>query len=128
MSPKEELRKLVDLLVIEKEEDLRQYLDQFERSSIAERRRNGVTWYPLRINAEEMGPGDYVTLEVERTQGLDEVHQFSNGKQVEVFSNAGDATDGQQKLQATVRNVWGNRMRLAFTVDELPGWMDRGKW
>lgn len=127
MSPKEELRKLVDLLVIEKEEDLRQYLDQFERCSIAERRKNGVTWYPIRINAEEIGPGDYVTLEIERTQGMDEPGQFSNGKLVEVFSNSGEGQGENWKLQGTVRNVWGNRMRIAFTVDELPGWMDRGK-
>ena len=125
MKPKDELRKLVDLLVIEKEEDLRQYLEQFERCSITERRKNGVTWYPLRINAEEMGPGDYVTVEFERTQGMDEAHQFSNGKLVELFSNSAEGEQG--KLQGTVRNIWGNRMRIAFTTDELPGWVDRGK-
>lgn len=127
MSPKEELRKLIDLLVIEKEEDLRQYLEQFERCSVAERRKNGVTWYPIRINAEEIGPGDYITIEVERTQGIDELSQFSNGKLIEVFSNSGDGQDENWRLQGTVRNVWGNRMRIALTVDELPGWMDRGK-
>jgi len=98
MSPKEELRKLVDLLVIEKEEDLRQYLDQFERCSIAERRKNGVTWYPIRINAEEIGPGDCVTLDVDRTQGMDEPGQFSNGKLVEVFSNSGEGQGENWKL------------------------------
>ncbi len=127
MSPKEELRKLIDLLVIEKEEDLRQYLSQFERGSIVERRKNGVTWYPIRVNSEEMGPGDYVTIEIERTQGIDELSQFSNGKLIEVFSNTGDAQGENWKLQGTVRNVWGNRMRIALTVDELPGWMDQGK-
>lgn len=127
MSPKEELRKLIDLLVIEKEEDLRQYLSQFERGSIVERRKNGVTWYPIRVNSEEMGPGDYVTIEIERTQGIDELSHFSNGKLIEVFSNTGDAQGENWKLQGTVRNVWGNRMRIALTVDELPGWMDQGK-
>ncbi len=125
VKPKDELRKLVDLLVIEKEEDLRQYLEQFERGSVTERRKNGVTWYPLRINAEEMGPGDYVTVEFERTQGIDEAHQFSNGKLVELFSNSAEGEQG--KIQGTVRNIWGNRMRIAFTTDELPGWVDRGK-
>ena len=127
MSPKEQLRKLIDLLVIEKEEDLRQYLSQFERGSIVERRKNGVTWYPIRVNSEEMGPGDYVTIEIERTQGIDELSHFSNGKLIEVFSNTGDAQGENWKLQGTVRNVWGNRMRIALTVDELPGWMDQGK-
>jgi len=127
MNVKEQLRKLVDLLATEKEEDLRQYLEQFERCSIAQRRENGVTWYPLRINSEEIGAGDYVTIEVERTQGVDLLHQFSNGKPIELFSNSGDTDDEHRKLNGTVKNVWGNRMRIAFTVDELPGWADRGK-
>lgn len=127
VNARQELRKLIDLLVIEKEEDLRQYLEQFERCSIAERRKNGVTWYPLKINAEEIGPGDYITLEVERTQGVDEIHQFSNGKLVEIFSNSGSSEDDARRLQGTIRNVWGNRMRIATTVDDLPGWIDQGK-
>jgi len=126
MSPKEALQKLLDLLTIEKEEDHKQYLEQFERAGIAQRRLNGLTWYPLRIVSEEVGAGDYIMLEVERTQGLDELHQFGNGKVVELFSNA-DERDKENKLSGTIKNVWGNRMRIALNTDDLPDWVDRGK-
>ena len=87
---KKALRNLIDLLAIEKEEDYRQYQAQFERSSVTERRKNGVSWYPVRITSEELGYGDYLNIELERTQGMNEVHQFGSGKNIELFSNSGE--------------------------------------
>lgn len=124
---REKIQRFAELLAIEKDEDYKQYVAQFERCSIAERRRNGVTWYPLNIIAEELGVGDYLILEVERTQGQNELHQFSNGKLIELFSNSGDNNSENWKLQGTVRQVWQNRMRIQFSTDELPGWAERGK-
>jgi superfamily I DNA and/or RNA helicase len=126
MSPIEALKKILELLQIEKDEDHKQYLEQFERAGITQRRLNGVTWYPLRIVSEEVGAGDYIMLEVERTQGQDELHQFGNGKVVELFSNA-DERDKENKLSGTIKNVWGNCMRIALNTDDLPDWIDRGK-
>ncbi|HEU4717140.1 MAG TPA: AAA domain-containing protein [Bacteroidia bacterium] len=125
--PKEELRRFVELLSTEKDEDYRQYIAQFERCSITERRKNGVTWYPVRILSEEMGAGDYISIEVERTQGMKELHQFGGGKMVEIFSNTGDNGSETWKISGTIRNVWGDRMRISFMTDELPGWTERGK-
>lgn len=127
MSARDQLKKLIDLLAIEKEEDYRQYVEQFVRASINERRKNGVTWYPIKINSEELGPGDNLIVEVERTQGLNELHQFGGGKVVEVFSNNGDPGSESWKFSGTIKNVWGNRMRISFNTDEMPGWVDRGK-
>lgn len=127
MNPREQIRKLIDLLAIEKDEDYRQYLAQFERCSIAERRKNGVSWYPVKINSEELGPGDNLIVELERTQGLNELHQFGGGKVIELFSNSGDPGSESWKFSGTIKNVWGNRMRISFNSDELPGWAERGK-
>jgi ATP-dependent RNA/DNA helicase IGHMBP2 len=124
---REKIQRFVELLAVEKDEDYKQYVAQFARCSIAERRRNGVTWYPLNIIAEELGAGDYLILEVERTQGHNELHQFSNGKLIELFSNSGDNNSENWKLQGTIRQVWQNRMRIQFSTDELPGWAERGK-
>ncbi|HTL80315.1 MAG TPA: AAA domain-containing protein [Bacteroidia bacterium] len=127
MSSITELKKLVDLLSIEKDEDHKQYIAQFERCSITERRKNGVTWYPLKINAEEVGPGDTLIIEFERTQGVNELHQFGGGKVIELFSNCGDPGCEAWKLPGTIKNVFGNRMRVSFNTDEMPGWTERGK-
>ncbi len=126
-SARESLLRLVDLLSLEKTEDHKQYLEQFERHSIAARRKNGVTWYPVVISSEEIGPSDNLIIEIERTQGQNELHQFSNGKVIEIFSNTGDKEAEFWKLNGTVRNAIGNKMRIALNVDELPGWTDRGK-
>ena len=109
---KNELRKLIDLLAIEKEEDYKQYQAQFERSSVIERRKNGVTWYPVRITSEELGYGDYLNIELERTQGLNELHQFGGGKNIELFSNSGEAGSESWKFQGTIKQVWANKMRI----------------
>jgi superfamily I DNA and/or RNA helicase len=124
---REKLQQFVELLAVEKDEDYRQYVAQFERCSIAERRKNGVTWYPLQVVSEELAPGDYLIIEAERTQGLGELHQFSNGKLIELFSNSGENGSENWKLQGTVRQVWQNKIRIQFNTDELPGWAERGK-
>lgn len=127
---REELKKLVELLSIEKEEDYKQYVAQFERCGIAERRKNGVTWYPVRIVSEELGPGDNLIIEIERTQGMNELHQFGSGKNIELFSNTTDGKfdDGtDKKTQGTIKQVWANKMRVSFNTDELPDWAERGK-
>lgn len=123
---KQHLQQLTDLLSIEKEEDHRQYLEQFTRAGIQERRKNGVTWYPIRVLSEEMGMGDYAVIEIERTQGQDEAHQFGSGKVIELFSNH-DEKDSSNKVSGTIKNVWGNRMRIVLNNDEIPDWADRGK-
>lgn len=127
MKVKDQLLQLQSLLEIEREEDLRQYLEQFERHSIAARRKNGLTWYPVQVTSEELGVGDYITAEFERTQGQNELHQFSNGKVIEIFSNSKDDNSEQWEIQGTIKHVHGNKMRIAFNTDELPGWIERGK-
>ena len=42
-------KKLLDLLKIEREEDRNSYLKLTETSSVADRRANGLTWYPIAI-------------------------------------------------------------------------------
>lgn len=123
----ENLRKLIDLLAIEKDEDYKQYVAQFERSGIQERRKNGVSWYPIQILSEELGYGDYLNIEIERTQGLNELHQFGNGKNIELFSNSGENGSEGWKFQGTIKQVWANKMRISFKADEMPGWTERGK-
>ena len=72
-------KKLLDLLKIEREEDHAQYRKLTEQSSVAERRANGLTWYPIAIRGSEMSRGDYITVEVERTTHQDISHQLRTG-------------------------------------------------
>ncbi|RYZ52498.1 MAG: IGHMBP2 family helicase, partial [Chitinophagaceae bacterium] len=60
-------KRLSHLLQTEKEEDRRQYESLTSHLPITDRRENGATWYPIAIRDTEIGRGDYLTIEVERT-------------------------------------------------------------
>ncbi len=83
----ERLLKLEKLLKIERDEDYEQYRSFFSRNNITYRKQNGVTWYPIVITNTEIGLGEYLHIDIERTSNHNEPHQFSGGKMAALFSN-----------------------------------------
>lgn len=120
----ERLKKLAALLQTERDEDFRLYNEQFLRVSLDERRKNGLTWYPVKINGEELGSGELLHLEIERTSYLDHPHQFSSGKNVSLFCTRHDET---KEMTGTVKNAGKNILKLIMHTDELPDWCYEGK-
>ncbi len=125
MSSTDRLKKIKELLLIEREEDYFQYREQFLRASIEERKKNGATWFPIQILSNELGYADYVHLEIERNNCLDMPHQFSAGKNVTLFSNK--QSDEVQELMGTIKQSHKNKMKLIMHTDELPDWCYDGK-
>ena len=124
---KETLDRLVllrKLLKVERDEDFSQYKEHFSRNNINYRKANGVTWYPIVITNTEIGLGEYISIDVERTTNHNEPHLFSGGKMAALFSN--NHTDAEH-LNGTVKIIGPNKIRLSLTVDELPDWCDDGK-
>ena len=119
----ERLHKLKKLLKIERDEDFEQYKLHFSRNNIALRKQNGVTWYPIQITNSEIGLGEYISIEIERTTNLNEPHQFSGGKVAALFSN----NQTSQVLNGTIKVLSANKLKLSLTVDELPEWCEEGK-
>jgi ATP-dependent RNA/DNA helicase IGHMBP2 len=118
------LRKQKELLRAEQEEDLRQYRELFLRVKLDQRRKNGVTWFPVKINSEELGTGELLHLDLERTTHLDEPHQFSSGKNVSLFCGGEQTT---HELTGTIKAVSKNSMKLVLNTDELPDWCHEGR-
>lgn len=118
------LKKLKELLKIEREEDFQQFREQFLRADINQRRTNGLTWYPVTINSSELSIGEYIQAEVERTTFLNLPHQFSSGKNILLFSNKNNEI---QEVSGTVRMVNKNTMKILLNCDELPDWCYEGK-
>ena len=110
-------------LNIEREEDLRQYQTLTNRTSINVRRTHGLSWYPVAIRATELGRGDYLNVELERTTHHDIVHQFRFGAPLALFSNH----NPEERIEGTITNVSGNRCKVSFRVEELPEWSRNGK-
>lgn len=122
--PKEYFKKLQELLITERDEDLQAYLKLTENTSAADRRLLGLTWYPIAIRNSEIGRGDYLTVELERTTHQDISHQFRFGSSVVLFSNHDAKED---RLEGTITHQTGNKMKISFRVDELPDWSHDGK-
>lgn len=117
-------RQLLDLLKIEREEDRKLYKEQFERLPVADRRDNGLTWYPVAIRDTELTRGDYLSVELERTTHQDVIHQFRSGASARLFSNH---DPGHDYVEGVISWQGVNRMKLVLRTDELPDWTRNGK-
>lgn len=120
----EYFKRLQELLKIEKEEDRRSYKELTSKLSTASRRENGTTWYPIAIRDTEIGRGDYLTVEVERTTHQDIIHQLRFGMTAALFSNHDTLHD---RIEGTISHISGNRLKLSLRTDELPDWTRSGK-
>lgn len=120
----ERLIYLRQLLQIERDEDFAQYKLHFSRNNISYRKENGVTWYPVVITNTEIGLGEYISIDVERTTNHNEPHQFSGGKVASLFSNNNNESG---TINGTVKVLNPNKLRLSLNIDELPDWCDDGK-
>lgn len=112
------------LLSLEKDADKKSYQQLTHALSVNDRRENGMSWYPIAIRDTEIGRGDYLTIEVERTTNQDLVHQFRFGMTVALFSNFDPKND---RVEGTLSHLSGNRMKINLRTDELPDWSRNGK-
>lgn len=117
-------KKLLGLLKTEREEDFQQYRQLTEKSSVSERRANGLTWYPLAIRGSEMSRGEYLSVELERTTHQDISHQFRFGMPAVFFSNHDSKND---RVEGMITHQNGNRLKITLRTDELPEWTRDGK-
>ena len=120
----EYFEKLQELLAKEKEEDKLQYQQLITASSVSARRTNGLTWYPVAIRDTELGRGDFLTVEIERTTQQDIPHQFRFGATAALFSNHNPEED---RIEGVVTFQSAGRLRLTLRTDELPDWSRNGK-
>ena len=114
---------LLALLKLEQDEDLKSYKRLTESSSVAEKRSNGLSWYPISIKGSEMSRGDYLTVEVERTSHLDTPHQLRFGMPAALFSQH----HPEHRTEGIIAYSSGNRLKITLKTDELPDWSTGGK-
>lgn len=117
-------KKQLELLGTEREEDRQAYLKLTQSATTAQRRANGLCWYPIAIRGSELGKGDYLTIEAERTTHTDIPHQLRFGASAVLFSNHDPLQD---RIEGVVSYQSGNRLKLTLRTDELPDWARDGK-
>ncbi|HEY1038753.1 MAG TPA: AAA domain-containing protein, partial [Bacteroidia bacterium] len=118
------LQHIQRLLAIEREEDNKQFREEFLRADVNKRRENGVTWYPVVINNEEPTLSNSTLIEVERSTYLDKPHQFSAGKNILFFSNKNNE---HNEISGTIKSVYRNSMKIVINAEDLPDWAYEGK-
>jgi len=117
-------KKLDELLKIEKQEDQQQFSRQSQTLSVADKRANGVAWFPIAIRDTEIGRGDYLTVEVERTTHQELPHQLRFGAAAVLFSNHNKS---EYILEGVITFQGGNKLKISLRTDELPDWTRDGK-
>lgn len=117
-------KKLSLLLQAERDADQQAFAQLTATTTVAQRRANGLSWYPVAIRGTEIGAGDYLTIELERTTHSDLPHQLRFGVAAALFSNHNSKED---RLEGIVSWQGGDRLKLSLRIDELPDWADDGK-
>jgi ATP-dependent RNA/DNA helicase IGHMBP2 len=120
----EYFRRLLDLLKLERQEDRKSYEELIERSTVAERRANGLSWYPVAIRGSEISRGDHLTVEIERTTHQDILHLLRFGASAALFSNHDPKNN---RLDGIIAYQSGDRLKLTLRTDEIPEWSRDGK-
>lgn len=118
------ITKLASLLKIEKEEDLHQYKIKMSDTSINERRRQGVCWYPLIIENTKFNAGERLVISIKRPEKFREPHLFSSGKLVSFFSADGEHDNS---VNGVVNHANQESMLVTLNSDDEPHWMKKGK-
>lgn len=122
----EELKTLLTLLKQEKEEELQQYKAKMNGTSFAERRAQGLCWYPVKIEKTSFDSGERLLVRISRSAEHQETHLFQSGKPLRLFSNASGNND-EDSVHGVVNMVKDTEMLITLNNDDLPDWIYQGK-
>lgn len=123
MSSREQLKKTLELIKLERQADLDYYRQKVLLRSLHQRTKEGTTWYPVRLKRDYIGTGERLMIEIERTSQLDQPHAFQSGKSVSVFSN-GSGKPERDHVNGVINYVRDNTMVITLNAEELPDWID----
>ncbi|EMR04400.1 AAA domain-containing protein [Cesiribacter andamanensis] len=121
--PDDELELTRQLLKQEKKAEFEYYRNKVLNTSLEDRRKEGVCWYPIELLSHKISTGERYVMDVERIGRPNEPHVFTAGKAISLFVN----DDSNSRAAAVVNWVKGNRMRFTLNGDDLPDWLYDGK-
>lgn len=122
----EELKYSLKLIKQEWEEDLQQYKKKFLYTSLSDRKKEGICWYPVQVKNVKSGYGDKFLIELERYD-VTQSHVFQSGKSVSIFSNNENFQGQEFRVNGVVNMVKKESMVVTLLEDDLPEWLSDGK-
>ncbi len=123
LSVKEQLKQVLELLQAEKRAEQDFYKDLLANSSVKERVKSGVSWYPLQVQEKGFGLGEYPFVVLERSAGSG-YHRFSGGQSVRIFRNS---ESEKEEVDGVIHFVSHDKMKVIVYADDFPDWIDDGK-
>ena len=120
-----ELKRLQELLALEKQADLDFFKTVIQNKPLDVRRADGFTWYPLSIKATGFTYGDRAFVTVERGGNPDQPHQFRSGNVVNLFTLQKDVY--KSEVSGTIHFIKQNQMRITLNSKDLPDWITDGQ-
>ncbi|WP_288372631.1 AAA domain-containing protein [uncultured Algoriphagus sp.] len=122
----EELRKGLKLLKQEWQEDLAQYKKKFLNTSLADKKKEGITWHPIQVKKAKIGMGERLLVEIERLDS-NQNSAFQSGKSVAFFSTHEGYASSEYRINGVINQVRKDSMIITLQADELPEWMDSSR-
>lgn len=126
MTAREHLVNIRQLLKIEKEEDYKQYQNKILNTSVQERKREGVCWYPIQIQSHKIGTGERIEIQVEKPIEDDSGHVFQVGSVVSLFHNLSHQ-ERADYVGGVVSYLRRNVMKVILNTSDFPEWIYNGK-
>lgn len=123
----EELKHLLILLKKEKEADLQQYRQKMAGTSLKERRKQGVCWYPVNLEKTKYDAGERLIVKIARPPEHTDAHLFQSGKLISLFSNSAGLGDHEDAANGVVNSVSKSSMYITMNIDDLPDWVHHGQ-
>jgi superfamily I DNA and/or RNA helicase len=122
----DELKQGLKLLKLEWQEDLAQYKKKFLHTSVADKKKEGITWHPILLKKTKIGMGERLIIEVERTD-TQYPSSFSSGKSVTFFSTQDGYHSPEFRVNGVVNQAKKDTLTVTLQADEVPDWMESGR-
>lgn len=121
------IKKLSELLALEKKADYEQYIGKLESTSFNQRRKDGICWYPVEVEETKFDSGERLIIKVIRHKEHDNAHLFQSGKPICFFANNDGKIDDSLSIKGVVNRVKQFEMHITLNCDEIPAWIYNSK-
>jgi superfamily I DNA and/or RNA helicase len=123
----QELLRTQSLLELEKREDQAQFQLKSAKTSVSERQKRGLTWFPVTVVHEDIGFAGKVVLELQRAATPQGLHLFQVGSNASLFAHRPGASEAESlSLQGVITHVRRNKLTLTTNKSDLPDWVLEG--
>lgn len=119
----EPIKKLIETLGVEKEEDFIQFRKFVESLPLSKKKEKGLCWYPFQINKTGYTYGERAFVLGERTANMNESHRFRSGMPVKLFCNREDKPAFEEA--GVIKFMDRNKMKIILNAKDVPDWVDK---